>query len=211
MARPRDTEKTRDLALRAAAVLEREGLTISAEQLARELGLKRPTLLYHFPTHSHIIEAALTDLLLAQTAHVERCVNAHTHPIDRLYARLCAILEFHHGREARLVFLTQAIAVTGGQRVGEILQTAAALFDGARRDMIARVEKGIEEGIVHPCDAKALVSLLRALIDGLTVQRLTLGGSIAPVHTMFWERTLLPLKRSPSPPRPRSPARKRRT
>jgi AcrR family transcriptional regulator len=200
MARPRDTEKTRELALRAAAVLEREGLTISTEQLARELDLKRPTLLYHFPTHGHIIELALTDLLLEQAAHVERRVSAHTHPIDRLYARLCAILEFHHGRETRLLFLTQAIAVTGGKRVGEILVAAAALFDAARRDMVERIEKGIEEGIVHPCDAKALVSLLRALVDGLTVQRVTAGGSVDSVHEMFWERVLLPLKRSPKRP-----------
>jgi AcrR family transcriptional regulator len=204
MARPRDTEKTRDLALRAAAVLEREGLTISTEQLARELGLKRPTLLYHFPTHGHIVEAALTELLLEQATHVERRVNAHAHPIDRLYARLCAILEFHHGREARVLFLTQAIAVTGGKRVGQILQTAAALFDATRRDMVARVEQGIDEGIVHPCDAKALVSLLRALIDGLTVQRVTSAGSVEPVHELFWEKVLLPLKRPAVSPRSRS-------
>ena len=206
MARPRDIEKTRDLALRAAAVLERQGLTISAEQLARELDLKRPTLLYHFPTHGHIIETALTDLLLEQAAHVELRVSTHSHPIDRLYARLCAVLEFHHGREARLLFLTQAIAVTGGERVGQILVAAAGLFDAARRDMIARVEKGIAEGIVYPCDATTLISLLRALIDGLTVQRVTAGGSVEPVHTMFWERVLQPLKRSPAP----APSRTRR-
>jgi len=120
MARPREIEKAKDLALRAAAVLEREGLTISMEQLARELELKRPTLLYHFPTLGHIIEVALTDLLIEQAAHVQLRVEAKTHPIDRLYTRVIAIDEFHVGREGRLLFLTQAIAVTGGQRVGEI-------------------------------------------------------------------------------------------
>lgn len=207
MARPRDTEKTRDLALRAVAVLEREGLTISTEHLARELGLKRPTLLYHFSTHGHIVETALTELLLAQAAHVERRVSAETHPIDRLYARLCAVLEFHEGRESRLLFLTQAIAVTGGKRVGDILVAAAALFEAARADMVARVEKGIEEGVVHPCDARTLVSLLRALVDGLTIQRVTSPGSVESVRTMFWETVLLPLKRAPSRASSRSVSR----
>jgi AcrR family transcriptional regulator len=196
MARPREIEKTRELALRAAAVLEREGLTISMERLARELDLKRPTLLYHFPTLSHIIELALTDLLLAQAAHVELRVERKAHPIDRLYARLLAIDEFHRAREGRLLFLTQAIAVTGGKRVGEILAAASGLFDAARRDMVRRIERGIEEGIVQPCDARALVSLLRSVIDGLTIQRVTAPGSVASVHRMVWERVLLPLKRS---------------
>ena len=53
-----------DLARRAVDVLERDGLTISTEHLARELDIKRPTLLYHFPTYSHIVQAALAELLM---------------------------------------------------------------------------------------------------------------------------------------------------
>jgi AcrR family transcriptional regulator len=197
MARPRDTEKTRDLAQRAAAVLERDGLTISTEHLARELGIKRPTLLYHFPTHGHIVQAALAELLSEQAAYVEERVSAHEHPIDRLDARARAIHAFHAGRETRLLFLTQAIAVTGGGGVAELLRGASALFESARRDMIARVEKGIEDGVVHPCDAKALVGLLRAVIDGLTIQRVVSPRTVPAAHEMFWEKVLLPLKRSP--------------
>lgn len=197
MARPRDVEKTRDLALRAAAVLERDGLTISSEHLARELGIKRPTLLYHFPTHGHVVQTALTELLLEQASFVETRVAKHEHPIDRLYARLRAIHEFHGGRETRLLFLSQAIAVTGQSRVEEILTGAAALFEGARQDMVARIERGIEDGIVHPVDAKALVSLLRAVIDGLTIQRVVSPKSVPPAHELFWQTVLLPLKREP--------------
>ena len=209
MARPRDTEKTRDLARRAAAVLERDGLTISAEHLARELGIKRPTLLYRFPTHAHIVQAALGELLAEQAAYVESRVERHEHPIDRLEARLRAIHDFHAGRETRLLFLTQALAVTGGNRVTEILKDASALFEGARQDMIARVEKGIEDGIVHPCDARALVALLRAVIDGLTLQRVIAPSSVAATIDLFVDHLLLPLKRSPRSNRRR--ARKPRT
>jgi AcrR family transcriptional regulator len=209
MARPRDIEKTRELALRAVAVLERDGLTISAEHLARELGLKRPTLLYHFPTHGHIVELALAELLLEQAAHVSVRVEAKTHPIDRLYARLLAIDEFHVGREGRLLFLTQAVALTGGRRVGEILAAASGLFDAARQDMVDRVVRGVEEGIVHPCDAVALVALLRSIIDGLTIQRVTSPASVERVHAMVWKHVLEPLKRKKPKSLPKRTSRRK--
>lgn len=200
MARPRDIEKSKDLARRAVDVLERDGLTVSAEHLARELDVKRPTLLYHFPTHGHIVQAALAELLMEQAVFVEQRVEKHEHPIDRMHARLVAVNDFHKGRETRLLFLTQAIAVTAGGRAAEIITTASDLFEGARREMVARVERGIEEGIVHPCDAKALVSLLRAVVDGLTIQRVVSPRTVPAVHEMFWKTVLEPLKNTSKRP-----------
>lgn len=196
MARPRDIERTKDLARRAVEVLERDGLTVSTEHLARALDVKRPTLLYHFPTYGHIVQAALAELLMEQAAFVEKRVDEHDHPIDRMYARLTAVHEFHRGRETRLLFLTQAIAVTAGGRAAEILSAASELFEGARKDMVVRIERGIEEGIVHPCDAKALVSLLRAVVDGLSIQRVVSPRTVPAVHEIFWSTVLEPLKRS---------------
>jgi AcrR family transcriptional regulator len=195
MARPRDIEKAMGLARRAVEVLERDGLTISTEHLARELEIKRPTLLYHFPTYGHIVQAALAELLMEQAAFVEKRVEKHEHPIDRMYARLVAVNDFHEGRETRLLFLTQAIAVTAGGRAAEIITTASDLFEGARQDMVTRIERGIEEGTVHPCDATALVSLLRAVVDGLAIQRVVSPRTVPAVHEMFWKTVLDPLKR----------------
>ena len=163
MPRPKDVEKRADLARRAVEILERDGLTVSAEHLANELGIKRPTLLYHFPTHADIVQAALAELLMEQAAFVAEVVGDYTHPIDRLYARIQAVHTFHEGRERRLLFLSQAIAVTAGKNAADIITGASALFDDARKDMVARVERGIDEGIVHDCDAKALVNLVREL------------------------------------------------
>jgi AcrR family transcriptional regulator len=157
--------------------------------------VKRPTLLYHFPTYGHIVQAALAELLMEQATFVEKHVEKHEHPIDRMYARLTAVHEFHRGRETRLLFLTQAIAVTAGGRAAEIITTASDLFEGARQDMVARIERGIGEGIVRPCDAKALVSLLRAVVDGLTIQRVVSPRTVPAVHEMFWKTVLEPLKK----------------
>lgn len=195
MARPKDVEKSRDLALRAVEVLERDGLTVSAEHLARELGIKRPTLLYHFPTHAHVVRLALTELLMEQAEFVAKRVEQHAHPIDRIYARMCAVHDFHRGKELRILFLTQAIAVTAGSSASDILIGASALFDEARREMSERLERGIEEGIVEKHDTKALVNMARALIDGLTIQRVVSPSTVRPVHEMFWETVLEPLKK----------------
>jgi AcrR family transcriptional regulator len=208
MARPRDTEKRRELAQRAAAVLEEKGLSISTEQLARELDVNRTTLLYHFPSYAEIIHTVLAELLAEQAAFVEAKVAEHTHPIDRLYARVRAAHAFHHGRERRILFLSQAVAVTAGASVTDIVRDAADLFAPGRRALVEGLERGIEEGTVAPCDAAAVVALVRAVIDGLTIQRVTSGVPVEPVHRFLWEHVLAPLKCAPpkskrasSPPR----------
>lgn len=195
MARPPDFAKRRELALRATEVLESEGLAISYEQLARAVGVNRTTLLYHFPTHADIIQTVLAGVLAEQGAFVESRIAEHEHPVDRLYARMCAVHEFHEGGEARLLFLSQAIAVTGGAKVGEIVKGASDSFEEGRRALVDGLERGIAAGTVAPCDAKAVVALTRAVIDGLTFQRVTSAGSIRPMQELFWKSVLLPLKR----------------
>lgn len=197
MARPRETEKRRELAQRAAAVLEEKGLSIPTEQLARELGLNRTTLLYHFPTYAEIIQTVLGELLVEQAAFVEARVAEHEHPIDRLFARVRAAHSFHHGNERRLLFLTQAVAVTGGSQMAEMIRGASDLFAPSRRALVEGIERGIEDGTVTPCDAKVVVALVRSVIDGLTIQRVTEGTTLEPVHGFLWEHVLAPLKRSP--------------
>jgi AcrR family transcriptional regulator len=198
MARPSDPEKRLELARRAAAVLEREGLSLSAEQLASELGMKRPTLLYYFPTYSDIVETALIALLTEMAGVVVAEVERHNHPIDRLYAQLRAVHAFHHGKESRVVFLSQAIAATSGKRMSEIVQRGANVFEAFRRSAAERVRQGIAEGIVAPCDADALIDVMRALTDGLMVQRVTAGVALGGAHELVWKQLLSPLKISKS-------------
>jgi AcrR family transcriptional regulator len=194
MARPPEPEKRLDLAQRAVAVLQREGLDVATSELADALGVNRSTLLYHFPTRDQMVETALVALLAEQARFVLARVEEHEHPIDRLYAQLRAVHAFHHGREDRIVFLTQAIAASG-ERMAEIVAAGNQVFEAHRRAAAERVRKGIEEGIVEPCDPEALVSCIRALVDGLMVQRMMTGLDLGPVHELVWERLLLPLKR----------------
>lgn len=193
MARPLEHDKRRTLAREAVAVMQREGVDVSMTRVAEALGLKRPTLLYHFPTRAHIVETALEEMMMAQAAFVLARLQAETHPLRRLYAQVRAVHEFHHGNEARLVFLTQAIATTGGERMKAIVEGAARIFEAHRRGNADRIRAGIAAGTVAPCDPDALVQLVRSVTDGLMLQRVTEGIDLEPVHTLLWEKLLAPL------------------
>ena len=138
MARPADPAKKLEIAREAVGVLQREGVDLSMAALADALDLKRPTLLYHFPTKADLVQLALVDLLTEQFTYVTEKVAKHTHPIDRLFAHLKAVHAFHAGHEARIVFLTQAIAATAGSRLPEIIAAGAAVFDEHRSDTLHR-------------------------------------------------------------------------
>ena len=200
MARPRDPEKRLLLARAAVTVLEQQGVDLSMAALADALGVKRPTLHYHFPSKSDIVSLALVDLLTQQASAVLAEVNRHSHPIDRLYAHLLAVHRFHHGREQRIVFLTQAIAATAGAQLPNVLAAGDQVFELHRRDVVRRLRVGVEEGTVAPCDPDALFACVRALADGLLVQRVVDQASLEAAHVFVWERVLLPLRLSTSSP-----------
>lgn len=199
MPRPRDEGRRRALATRACAVLEKEGLGISAERLAQKLGIKRPTLLYYFPEYADILQAKLTDLLAQQSAFVGERVEPEPHPVRRLYARVRAIHEFHTGRGAPLSFLIQAFITTGGAPASQLIRGASEFFDEQRSDLVRRLEVGIRDGTVHPCEPEVVVGLCRAVIDGLVIQRLTGGADPERIHALLWESVLAPLVKREAP------------
>ena len=194
MARPPEPEKRRELARRGAEVLQREGLEMPVARLADALGVKRPTLLYHFPTYSHLLEAALEDLLAEQATFVLARLEGEDDPLRRLDRQIRAVHAFHAGRESRIVVLTQAIAVTAGSRLPAILATADAVFEAHRRAAAARLEEAMAAGAIARCEADAVVDLVRAVTDGLMVQRVMTGRVLAPVHDLLRDRLLEPLR-----------------
>lgn len=198
MARPADPEKRRELARRAVAVLQREGLDVSTARLAAALRVKRPTLLYHFPTRSHVVEMALEDLLTQQAAYVLQRMGRVEHPVEQLYEQVRAVHAFHHGHESRMVFLTQAVAACAGERLGELVEAGNRVFEPFRQATLQRLRHGIRNGTVAPCDPEALMMLVRAMIDGLLVQRVMTRRSLTPAHELLWSHLLQPLIRKPA-------------
>lgn len=204
MARPIDQDKRRALAKQAIEVMRLEGLSVSNTRLAEAMGIKRPTLLYYFPDRNRIVETALEELLTEQARFVVPRMAAFTHPIDQLYEQVRSVHAFHEGNEARLLFLSQAVATVGSERTAEIIKIGNLVFEAHRRALVARLERGIDQGTVRSCDPESLVRLCRAMIDGLVVQRVMTGCDLAPIHQLLWDSVLAPLKITPDPEDPNS-------
>lgn len=81
------------------------------------------------------------------------------------------------------------------------------MFEVFRAAQVAAIEEGVAQGLVKATHASALVAVVRALVDGLMVQRVLTNVDLAPVHALVWERFLAPLKSGIPPPHP--PRRKR--
>ena len=195
MARTVNQDRRRELLNQAIGVLQRDGLGVSNTELAAALGLKRPTLLYYFPDRAILLEEALASMLAEQVAYVVEQMAQHEHPIDQLYAQVTSVHAFHHGREQRVVFLTQAIATVGAERMKQIIAIGNQAFEAHRTALVARIRDGIASGTVAACDPAALVSLCRSVVDGLMVQRVMLQEDLTPIHELLWSRLLAPLKK----------------
>jgi AcrR family transcriptional regulator len=195
MARTVNKDRRREILNEAIAVLQRDGLGLSNTELAKTLGLKRPTLLYYFPDRAALLEQALASMLAEQVAYVVERMSQHDHPLDQLYAQITAVHAFHHGREQRVLFLTQAIATSGSKRMKRIIEIGNLAFEAHRQALIGRIRDGIERGTIAECDPAALVSLVRSVVDGLMVQRVMLDADLAPIHELLWTRLLEPLKK----------------
>lgn len=195
MARTKDHEKRTALALEAIEILEREGTSITVGDLAEKIGIKRPTLLYHFPTYTSIAEEAIKHYLIAAQQYVNKRLVAYPHPIDRLYQHALAVAEYQRGKESRFLFLTQVIASTAGPRAPMVAQATAFFFEAHHTSMVKKLEEGITQGLVAPCNPTTVVLLVRAMIDGLMIQRVATKINTAPVYELLWDTFLAPLRR----------------
>jgi AcrR family transcriptional regulator len=175
-------------------VLRREGLELSMTALAASLGLKRPTLLYYFPDRASIVELALEATLAEQVMFVVGEMGKVRHPVDRLYAQVCSVHQFHRGREERIIFLIQALATASKERTDRILAIGNQAFEMHRLALARDIEAAIEAGTMRACDPQALIQIVRSVVDGVLVQRVMTDCEFEPIHAFLWEHVLEPLK-----------------
>lgn len=197
MARTVDTERRRALAEQALKVLQAEGLDLPNTTLAARLEIKRPTLLYYFPSKAAIFEEVFAAMFTEQVAFVLARIAEQDHPLDKLDAQIRAVHAFHHGREDRVVFLTQAIASLGGDAARRFADLADQFFEAHRQALKVSLREAILDGRMQDCDVDALIRLVRSTVDGLMVQRFMTGCDLRPVHDFFKSTVLDPLKREP--------------
>lgn len=194
---PRTIDKARriDLARQALDVIQRHGVhRVSMSQLAKELGVKRPTLYWYFKDLGEVFLAILEHTLEEAAVHFARRFAGVTHPIDLLDSYISAVREFYGGKEELIILLFQLGAV-GDSDPQRIFERTGAHLDRFRDMAAALVRQGIAAGQVAECDPEVLVDMVSVFVDGLMVHRVARGIDPEPLHEMFRRRFLAPLRR----------------
>jgi AcrR family transcriptional regulator len=196
MARQPDMQRRAEIAARALdVVLERGVHRTTMSDIARALDMKRPALYWYFSDLGAVFDAALDNLQQNIIAHVSKRMGQEIHPIDQLYAVLCAVVEFYADRRELLIGMFQLWAVAGAQGDPESLLTREReLMEPQRNFLIALLKNGIALGRVAPCDVEGLVDTMLTLVDGAQVQRVTRDPDLRPMLNFVKTVMLEPLR-----------------
>ena len=200
MARKPDIQKRKAIAAAAFQLMRDRGVhNTSMSDIAKAVGMKRPTLYWYFKDMSAIFEAVFLHILEDQAAFITKRVSGVSHPIDVLWAHMQAVHAYYDGQEDIVIFLFQLWGVSTSDDPGKAVDIIARYYIPRRKAAKALIRQGIEKGLVAPCDPDALVELCAALIDGLLVHKVQGNVAMQPMYDMVWERFLAPLKLSPPP------------
>ena len=200
MARTLDIARRREIAEQAFAVLRDRGThRTTMSELARELGMKRPTLYHYFPDRGALFLAVLDALQARIERFVRRRMAQTSHPLDALDQMLRATVDFYEGERETLIAVFQLWAAESG--------TAPAAFEQQRRFLAANrafligmVRSGVTRGLVRACDVPGLVDTVLTLVDGTQVQRVAGDVDLTSVLNFVTDQILTPLRLTPEAP-----------
>lgn len=214
MARTVDLQRRSELVHQALAVLRVRGGRLTMTELARALGVKRPTLYFYFRDLTGLLHAAVEDVYRTQIGHLVGRVAGVDHPVRALGELARATVELQGGRRDLILLLIQLWAA-GGSDLEELLVRGRTAAAPLRAELVSRLILGVERGVVAPCEPARVVDLVLAVLDGVLLQEITRGASGTPVVEELWQRVLAPLIVAPpappsSPPKPPRPVRRRR-
>jgi len=200
MARPVSVKRRQELALAAFEAIRVRGVQgVTMSELAETLGMKRPTLYWYFRDVGHVFETVLEHLLERQRVFLTERLRGVTHPIDLLYTYAQSIWAFF---EQEGPYLLALVSFWGQSEAGEptrVLEVTNRNFLPLVAFAVRQLEDGVRRGTVAPCDPKAVVDLVAAVIDGSLVHRVTRGIPFGPVGELLWTAVLAPLKRGDGP------------
>ncbi len=195
MARTVDTERRRELALRAFEVIRSRGVAkTTMSDIAVALEMKRPTLYWHFKDFGEIFDAVVAETDTELERFVRGRLAGVAHPIDTLAALVEATVDFYAERRDRVMVLFQLFAVAGDSAAERFARRARQFVRPVREELRARLERGIADGIVAPCDATIVVDLCFAVIDGAHVQKIVRDADPRRVVEGLRRHVLEPLR-----------------
>lgn len=172
----RSPEETRRALLDAAAVVIRtRGITASLDEIAREAGVSKGGLLYHFPAKEDLVNALAEDLMGSFRAEVAAAVDPTDQSpgtLTRAYIHTCLAAQFDDA-----VLRDNVALVIQLSTLPEIVDMARVEADRWKDELRA---DGLPDHIV---------ALVIAAADGASTAPLW-GGSMLPVDTHQLHRQL---------------------
>lgn len=197
MGRKPDIERREEILDRAWVYLRQQGTeALTMSSLAQALGMKRTTLYWYFKDLHALFLALLLRLLTRQHEHLEAHLANVDHPVDLLYQHALGVAAFFQGQEDIILLLATFWSRLGGGHPYQIIEASRSFFSPRREHFIQQLRRGIDQGLVHPCDPETVVRFVSAVVDGALVQSITHSGPSQPLHTFLWDHVLSPLKRS---------------
>jgi TetR/AcrR family transcriptional regulator len=196
MARPIDHQKRIEIARQAFDVVLRQGVQgTTMSDIAKALGMKRPTLYWYFPDVGSLFDAVAGDVEDRVLAHVVQAMAQKDHPIDQLIALLDAAVSFYESEPKVLHGLIQLWAVRS-QSADSLVERQRRVLEPQRRFLVQLVQQGVESGRIRACSVEGLVDTILTVVDGTVFRRVTLDTDVDRVLPFIQEHVLLPLKDS---------------
>jgi len=199
-ARKLDEGKRNEIAVAALDVLRRRGLAnTSMSTIARELGMKRPTLYFYFPSLSDIFEHFLESVRNEEMVYVGTRLMTVTHPIDMVDTLIRAEHEFfaERGMTDFVVLVAQFAGAGDETERARFRQILVQQLGPVREGIVAALRQGIADGRVVPCDPEAVFDFIYVVVDGGMVHAALRDLDPVPMHDFIRTHLLEPLKRIP--------------
>lgn len=155
----------------ARQVFSRKGFdAATVEEIAEIAGVSKGLIYNYFRSKGDILLATAETLMSRLEEHMEHMATTSATASDKILAA-----QHMHTREMikewdfvqiMLEFWSESV------RRPEIARPYAQMFRKARAYLVAVIENGIASGEFRPVPAKEVASLMIAMADGLTVQRM---------------------------------------
>ena len=157
----------------------------SIQQVAEAAGMRKASLLYHFPSKDQLREAALESVLVHWKDELPRLLTAQVSGKGRFHAGMGAVVAYFHERPQAARLLVRE-ALDRPHTLGERLSVHLQPFMGV---IVAFIELGKREGRLHgDVDAHAWITELLVLVTGHFALS-HLGMAVAPIDDeVMWEQ-----------------------
>lgn len=169
----RGEEARRQILDAAVEVLAEDRIAgVSVAAVARRAGVSRALVHYHFETHAALLGAAIEATYRVARSGVTDVGGPRLDALAALAAKVEASLPI--GSVSRLEWELWVDLWAGAVRDPELRSIAVGVYERLHAVLATIVERGVEEGLLHPGHVGSAVDRILALMDGYGV-RVLLG------------------------------------